>query len=179
MVKILSRLSVREKFFMSVGLISILGILSYMYILEPLWGKWQTINKNIYLQERQLLKNIKIMAQKEMIAQLYEKHAQSLKMKGSVEEETAVILSEIENVARKNSGHITDIKPHRVRDMEFYKEYAIELEVEGDIANLTKFIYDLGNSEQILRVRHLRLNAKSGGENVLKAYMIVTKILVP
>lgn len=178
-MRLFTRLSPRERWFLYLGIIAILGVISYLLIIEPAWTSWKGLNKSIYDKERGLLKNIKIMAQKDLIDKYYDKYAQSLKMKGSVEEETAVILSEIENIGRSSNVEIIDIKPHRVQEMDFYKEYFIELEAEGNITNLAKFIYELQNSKQILKVRHLRLNAKGTSDDVLKSYLIVTKILIP
>ena len=175
----LDRLSIREKWLLYAGIAVILGIAIYIIAVEPIWTEWQDLNRNIFAKERKLLKNVKILAQKDRITSLYNKYASSIKMKGSVEEETAVILREIENIARSTNINITDIKPHRVKNMDFYKEYYIELEAEGNVANLAKFIYELQSSDQILKVRHLRINPKAGGGDTLKAYMIVTKILIP
>lgn len=174
-----NRFSSRERWLFYLAIIFIVGIVSLIVVVEPIWTEWQELNKEIYTEERQLLKNLKILAQKEQISKLYDKYAKNIRMKGSVEEETAVILREIENIARTSKTYITDIKPHKVKDMDFYKEYYVELEAEGNIASLAKFIYDLQTSKQILKVRHLRLNAKAGRGDVLKGYMIVTKVLIP
>lgn len=175
----IKHLSKRERKIFYLAILIIVGVLSYITVIEPLWQKWQELNKSISSQEIQLLKNLKILAQRDVIAQLYDKYAENIKMKGSVEEETAVILREIENIARTSNTYITDIKPLRVQDMEFYKEYYVELESEGSISNLARFIYDLQNSKQILKVKYLRLNPKDETAEVLKGYMIVTKILIP
>lgn len=177
---LLNRLSKRERKWLYLGIIIIFCIISYIFIAEPIWDDWQKLNEEIYTKERRLLKNLKMLAQEEEISDLYNEYAKNIKMKGSAEEETAEILKEIENIARANSTYITDIKPHgKAKEMDFYKEYYVELEVEADMPSLAKFIYDLQSSKQILKVRHLNLNAKAGGGNMLKGYMIVTKILIP
>lgn len=175
----IKHLSKRERNGFYLAVIVITGVLAYILVIEPVWTKWQDLNKEVSNKEIQLLKNLKILAQRDIIAQLYDKYAEDIKMKGSVEEETAVILREIENIARTSNTHITDIKPLRVQDMEFYKEYYVELESEGSISDLAKFIYDLQNSKQILKVKYLRLNPRDETAEVLKGYMIVTKILIP
>lgn len=176
---LLKHLSQRERNILFLAVFIILCVVSYILIIEPLRKNWQELNESISSKEMQVLKNQKILAQKDIIAQLYDRYAENIKMKGTVEEETAVILREIENIARTSNTYITDIKPLKVGDREFYKEYFVELETEGDISNLTKFIYDLQNSKQILKVKYLRLNPKSETGDVLKGYMIVTKILIP
>lgn len=172
-------LSYRERYGIYFAAIVVIGVISYIFVVEPMWTKWQEFNNTIANKEAQLLKNRKILAQEDDISKLYDKYAGDIKMQGSVEEETATILREIENIARSSKTYITDIKPQRVQDMEFYKEYFIELEAEGDISNIAKFIYDLQNSKQILKVRYLRLNPRDDTGDVLKGYMIVTKILIP
>lgn len=175
----LKHLSRRERNILYLAVIVISGVLLYIVMIEPLRKKWRELNESISSKEMQLLKNQKILAQKDIIAQLYDKYAENIKMKGTVEEETAVILREIENIARTSNTYITDIKPLKVEDKEFYKEYSVELEAEGDISGLAKFIYDLQNSKQILKVKYLRLNPRDEASDTLKGYMIVTKILIP
>lgn len=175
----LNKFSSRERLFFYLGIVILIGLFLYFVVIEPAWNEWQNLNEEIYSKERLLLKNLKILSQREQIASLYDRYAENIKMKGSDQEEIAVILREIENVARSSKVYITDIKPLKVDNKEFYKEYFVELEAEGGISNLTKFIYDLQSSKQILKVRRLNLNAKAGKGDMLKGHIIVTKILIP
>ena len=176
---LLKSISAREKKWFYGAVIIIAGVLVYIFVVEPIWMKWKSINEEISSKEMKLIKNMKILAQKDIIGKLYGQYAGNIKMKGSAEEETATILREIENIARASQTRITDIKPQKIKDMEFYKEYYIELEAEGQISNLARFIYELRNSAQMLKVRHLRLNPEGSKSDQLKGYMIVTKILIP
>jgi Tfp pilus assembly protein PilO len=172
-------ISKREKTMFYTAAIVIGAVAVYGLIIEPLWSYWKDLNNSILSKEVQLLKNLKILAQKDTINAIYEKYEENIKMKGSPEEETAVILKEVENVARSSNVYIAAIQPQRVQDMSFYKEYYVELDAEGDITSLTKFIYDLQNSKQILKVKHLQLNPKPDADNILKGHIIITKILIP
>lgn len=175
----LKHLSGRERNIFYLAVIIILLVILYAFAVEPLRKKWRDLNESVSSKEMQLLKNQKILSQKDIITQLYDKYAENIRMKGTVEEETAIILREIENIARTSNTYITDIKPLKVEDKEFYKVYSVELETEGNMPDLSKFIYDLQNSKQILKVRYLRLNPKDEVGDMLKGYMIVTKILIP
>ena len=176
---LVNRLSGREKTLFISGAIIVACILVYIFAFEPIWTEWKKLNELIYSKSIKLVKNRRILGQEKQITKFYNEYAKDIKMEGSVEEETAKILKEIENIARTSSTYIADIKPNKVKDMGFYKEYFVELEAEGDIANLAKFIYELQDSKQILKVRHLRINPKAGENNKLKGYMIVTKVLIP
>jgi Tfp pilus assembly protein PilO len=172
-------ISKREKTMFYSGGLTVLGIIVYAMAIVPLWDYWQGLNRNITAKEVNLLKNLKILNQKDIINNTYAKYSESIKMKGSSEEETAVILKEVENIARSTNVYIASIQPQRVQDMDFYKEYYVALDAEGDMASLTKFIYDLQNSKQILKVKQLQLTPKSDAENILKGHIVITKILIP
>lgn len=175
----IKHLSHREKSMFIIGCIAILCIVIYMVLIDPLWEYWQGLNEKIVSKEVQLVKNLKILAQKDAIDVLYSKYSDSIKMKGSEQEEIAIILREIENIARGNNTYITDIKPQKVEDKDFYKVYYVDLEAEGNISNLTKFIYELQSSNQILKVKRLQLTPKGDAGDVLKGSMVITKILIP
>jgi len=62
--------------------------------------------------------------------------------------------------------------------VDFYKEYSVEIEAEGEIADLTTFLHQINISPQLLRVEKLRLNAKESENKILKSSMLITKVLV-
>ena len=90
----------------------------------------------------------------------------------------AKILGEIEALARKSSVYLVDMKPRKPREVEFYKEYTVEIEAEGYMESLMSFIYQVNTSSQLLRIETLRLNLTKGGSNVLSASMLITKVLI-
>ena len=59
-----------------------------------------------------------------------------------------------------------------------YKKYTIELEAEGEMAQLTSLIYQLQNSPQLLKVEKMQMSAKSGSSGILKSRLVISKIKV-
>jgi Tfp pilus assembly protein PilO len=107
----------------------------------------------------------------------YKKFAQSIKQEQSDEETIAILLSSIEKMANNVSVFILDMKPASVEKAEFYKKYAVKIEAEAKISNLTDFIYQLENSPKLLRVSDFRLTPQKK-ETVLKISMTVTEVLI-
>ncbi|MCK5082130.1 MAG: hypothetical protein KAR31_04410, partial [Candidatus Omnitrophica bacterium] len=64
------------------------------------------------------------------------------------------------------------------KEIDFYKEYAVEIDAEGDIASLIKFLHQLNTSTQLLRVEKLRLSSNKKGDKTLKASMMIIRVLV-
>ncbi len=176
---IFPKLSQREKrlFYLTISLIAILFI--YRFIIKAVVVNWKDLNEKISVSSLKLEKSRKILNLKNRIQRDYEKYASSVKMAGSEEEEMAKFLTEIESLARFSSVHISGIKPLPIKKVDFYKKYVVELEAEGDIKQVSKFIYDIQNSPQLLKIDKFSLRTKGAGTNLLKCNILVSKVLIP
>jgi ribosomal protein S10 len=176
---IFSNLSQREKrlFYLTAGLIASLFI--YRFVINPIVVNWMGLDKRIGAGGLKLEKSQKILNLKGRIQRDYERYASSVKMSGSEEEEMAKFLTEIESLARSSSVHISGIKPLPIKKVDFYKKYVVELEAEGDIKQVSKFIYDIQNSQQLLKIDKFSLGTKGAGTNLLKCNILVSKVLIP
>jgi Tfp pilus assembly protein PilO len=156
----------------------IVASLAYNFILEPLGKRWTALNNEIRIMQLKLKKSTQTLKRRIEIMERYENISSYVgKTRGSDEEEITILLSELERLASTSSARITDIKPRPPKLHEYYKKYSIEVESEGDIATLTKFIYEIQNSPQLLSIEKVSINMKSGAGSYLKTYMLVTKIL--
>ncbi len=61
---------------------------------------------------------------------------------------------------------------------DFGKQYPVEVEVETEIAPLTKFIYGLRSSKYLLRVKKLRLMPKGSRTMQAKVYLLINKTVI-
>ena len=172
------KLSKKEKIGLSVAFAFLaLAFLDRMLI-SPIRTKFNALNLQIRISEKQLGGDMRNINQKKFIGEEYEQYLPYIRRSGSDEEEVAKILGEIEALARKSSVYLVDMKPRKPREVEFYKEYTVEIEAEGYMESLMSFIYQLNTSSQLLRVETLRLNLTKGDSNVLSASMLITKVLI-
>jgi len=172
------KLSQKEKIGLSLAFTFILVASLDRLIISPIRGQLRRINQAVKIGEKQLKHDLRNVHQKDQIAAEFEKYAEYVQRSGSDEEEAAKILGEIESLARKSKVYLVDMKSQTPKEVEFFKEYAIEIEAEGEIASLTTFLHQLNTSTQLLRVEKLRLNSQKKGDKTLKASMLITKILV-
>ncbi|MFH0771650.1 MAG: type 4a pilus biogenesis protein PilO [Candidatus Omnitrophota bacterium] len=175
----LSSLSKREKTLFYIILTLIIVWIATVFIVKPFVDKWMKIEEKMYLTSLRVEKNRKILSFKERIQSEYDNFASAVKMQGSEEEEMAKFLTEIESLAQVSSVHISDIKPRPVKKTVFYDEYIIEVEVEGDIAQISKFIYDIQNSPRLLKIDKFSLGTKGAASALLKCDILVGRILIP
>lgn len=176
---ILSHLSQREKAIFYFCLAIAFAFLSYSFIILPVQKKLEELNQKIEAKRIKLEKNSLSLERKEKIEERYNKYAKNLQLKGTEEEEVATFLSEIESLAQKNSVRVSDMKPRPSKKVDFYKKFTIDLGAEGDIKQITQFIYQIQSATQLLRVDKLRLETKSSQTQNLKSYMSISKVLIP
>lgn len=176
---IFPNVSKREKrlFYLTIGLIFF--SLLYSLVVKPLITNWQQLEKKIETSALKVEKNLRMLERKTIIQDEYNKYVSAVKMAGSVEEEMTKFLTEIESLASSSSVRIIGIKPHPVKEVGFYKKFFVELDAEGDINQISKFIYDMQNSTQLLKIDKLSIGTKGAGTNLLKCSILVSKILIP
>ena len=97
---------------------------------------------------------------------------------GSDEETIAVLLKAIERIARKTSVHITNIRPRASKETELYKEFGFEVISEASLEGLLRFMYELQNAAELLRVKRSTLSLKAGKGKTLRAVFEISKLAV-
>lgn len=171
----------RKLFWMTLGVIG--SYVIYIYLIEPGWNFITDLNTQTLSKEIQLLKSKRIINQKDRICKEYNKFAKALFIKGSLEEEMAETLRELEIKAKETGLHLIDIKPQPVKELTFYKRLTIAIEAEGDIEEVSRFIYEVCSSDKILKVQAFRIKAKrsstsgSGNRSILTSQLVISRIL--
>lgn len=172
----LANLSKREKTLFYATITIIVLSLSYNYLLKGISAKWGQLNAQILVKEIELKKNVAALRQKDTVKRLYfgyEKYA----AKGvSDEEDMALFLNEVEIQARRSGLHIANIKPNPVKEFGFYKKFGLEMNCEMPLEKFIEFVYNLQKSEHLIRVEKVKLVSQGGGNPLLKADMIATKV---
>lgn len=173
-----NRLSKKER----TGLTFALGILLIAgldrLIIGPIKGRFSKVNQQIKISEKQLGHDLRNVHLKEQIEKEFEKYVEYVERSGSDEEELAKILKEIQSLTDSANVYLATTKPQPPKSVDFYKEYSVEIETEGEIEQITKFLHSINVSPQLLRVERLRISNKEEEAKTLKTSMLITKVLV-
>jgi Tfp pilus assembly protein PilO len=170
------KLSSREKkiAFLSAG---ILGIsMFYNLAFEPMVNHTRDTRREITVLNNELLKITRIMELKEPVETTYQEHQATIVSGGSQEEEIANLLMEIESLSRPLFIEIISIKPLPVIDKGFYKRYLIQVEAEGNILDISNFLYSIENSASLMKIKRIQLNARSS--DIVRVSFQTSRILV-
>jgi Tfp pilus assembly protein PilO len=153
--------------------------LVFNFAIWPIKEKIDSLNNEIAAQELKLKKSSKKLNLKDSQDQEYNKYVDYIKQKYSDEQEMSALLSQIESVSAKMQIRVSDMKPLRVRAIDFYKKFSVELEAEGLLDEIARFIHAVQNQPYLLDVDRLRLEKRSMRTNNLKAFILISRIRIP
>ncbi|OGW84399.1 MAG: hypothetical protein A2987_02240 [Omnitrophica bacterium RIFCSPLOWO2_01_FULL_45_10] len=175
----IQNLSKRERRIALTTIVIAVVALTHNFILEPIRERWMRFDEEIDSKVNRLRKNTEIVSIYNLLETRYEKLSKYAKSTKKEEEEVAAILSEIEAISRTNSAAIENIKPLGVKNRGTYKEVLIEASLDAQISQLSKFLYDLENSQNmIVKVKRFTLFSKANQPNILKCTLLVSKLLI-
>ena len=169
----------REKILGIVTLLAALMVISANFIIKPLAGQWNSLDKDICGKEFLLKKHNRLLHDKNKIKALHAKYAKYLKTKKlTLEEESAEVLSSVEKLARGADVRITSIKPLAPKLFDSYNKFTFRIATESSLQQLGRFIYDIQSSEQLLKVEKMVLRAKERKADAIKGILHITKLSV-
>ena len=172
------KLSNKEKIGLSLAFSVMAVALADRLIISPVRDRFRRIDQEIKISEKQLGHDLRNVHQRDQIAGQFDQYVEYVQRSGSDEEEVAKILGEIESLARQSQVYLANMKPQTPKEIDFYKEYAVEIDAEGEISSLITFLHHLNTSTQLLRVEKLRMGSNKKGQKTLKASMLITRVLV-
>lgn len=175
----ISKLSKKEKIGIVVSAIVVSAVIIDRLIISPIGEKYRRLGREIDVSEKKLVLDLRNISNKESISAEYEKYRNYVRRSAlSDEEEVALLLAEIEGLARKSNINLDDIKPQQVKQTDFYREYYVDIEVEGTMDRIIVFLHNLNSSSQLLRAVRLRLGLKDRDLHLVKASILISKIAI-
>ncbi len=178
MQELISKFSKREKTQLSLAVLLVMAALLDRAVLHPIIEKIKLFEEDIKKTEYEMSKNMKILEQKQRIEKEEKKYSSFSKQARTEEEEMAVLLREIENVAKAFGVYLVDLKPAGVTGEGFVKKFMVNLVCEADMEQLISFIYSIENAETIMRIGSFTITPKSKG-NVAQCEVLIHKIIIP
>ena len=173
------RLSQRERLILITCVILIVIFLGRNSLLLPLEEHLLTYDQKILVSEKQLKEDLIVLKRKQSVEEEYQRLSSFFRQKSSAEQEMASILSEIESAASDTSIHIADMKPNKVRSIDFYNHFSVTVTVEGELPSILRFIYLLQGKPHLMRADEIYLEKNLAKSNQVRCRLILSKALTP
>ena len=176
---LLTKLNPREKKILYVVIGMLVILVGYHGVWRPMMHKFSTLDDEIFATQMRLRKAKTLIRQKNDVVEASKKFVNLEKMDaGTDEEEIARLLNFIEQTARKDNTSLSDVKPQPVKSDKVTKQYAVELNAEGELRALIEFIYELEHSEQLLKIDRVEIVLKEEKSSILRTSLQVTRTVV-
>jgi general secretion pathway protein M len=161
------RLSTREIAVVSVGVIAVLFMGSWLWIVEP-------VGENLSLLDRKLSYQMDRMDDMEQLSTSFTRledqiSATEARLKRG---EDFSILSHLEGQAKQSNvkRHIVQMKPLSGQSTRFYRENMVEIKMEKvPLDQLVRYLYKVENSPELLRIKELRIKPRFDNKNLMDA----------
>jgi Tfp pilus assembly protein PilO len=163
--------SKRERYIFIATLIVISLALAYNFIIEPFFKKWNSVNAEIVKKRAVLRKGLKLLDNRNDIIKEFNNYASSIK-------NISKILSYIEQKAVSSGIKTSNIKPSSAIQKGLYREYIIELQIEGPFSGINKFVSELINPPAFIAVKKFELRTATNTPNFFKGTIVLSKLII-
>ena len=90
------------------------------------------------------------------------------------EPETGELLKWVKNLADQSNLDLKQFNPGALHPVEFYKEFPITMEIEGDYHDLGVFFDRISKYSRIINVSHVNISAKNAGRGSIASNFVAT-----
>lgn len=165
------RFTKRERYISIITLgVIVIGML-YNFVFEGAFKKWQALNAGIIAKKSKFNKEIRLLEKRNSIILEYNNYASSYK-------NSSRVLDYIEKSADSLNIKVSNIKPGQVINKDFYQEYSIELQVEGQFSELIEFLSRLIKLPCFVTIKRFDLRKDQASPHLLKGTIILSKIII-
>lgn len=178
LVSFVSKLSQRERviFYVTVSVISVVCL--DRVILSPILTKINNLSEMIKTQEDTIEQSLLIVTQEKRIEGEASRYSAFLSKPQSEEKTVRAFLQEMENLAKKSSIYLTDIKSSGQDTNGPVKKYYIKLNLEAQMEQVFNFFYNVTNFEQLIKIEDYQIRPKSEGSSVITCSVSISKSII-
>ena len=164
-------LSIRERYVFIVSVVFIIIALLYNFIFEPGLKKWRILDNEIDAKRAVLNRYFILLGEKDSIIKEYNRYAKATS-------NISKILSYMEGKADSLGIKTSNIKPGQAIEKEFYRGYDIELQIEGELEDIIKFLSEIIKFPNMVALKKFDFRLISQNPSVFKGIIVLSKIII-
>ena len=163
----------REKYLFIFTIVIIAGAVIYNFILGSLFEKWTSLDNEIIAKKTALKKGLRLLEKRDAIIRKYNFHAKTPR-------NISNILSYIEKKAISFGIKTSNVLPRPVIQKDLYREYIIELQIQGSIDRINKFTSELLKPPLFITIKRfdIRMPEANTSASEVNVTLILSKFLI-
>ncbi len=174
----LARLNKRERLVFSVAAVFVGAALADRLLIASVADRLRRLDERIATQTDLIRKNVRIVAEKDRVKAAADAFAVYYAQKASThEEEVGVLLGEVDEMARRASLYIIDMKPLTSEEDAVSRKVAVDLNCEAQMEQILKFMHAVATAPRLLFVESINITPKDKDSTIAKCNMKVSNII--
>lgn len=174
----LPHLSTTERYLAIGAAMACSCVLLYYVGFGPWWRHMQHVRHEIAGLERQIDSHRRLLSRKEIVSAQIAAYEGRLRLAGPKETEVAALLREVESLGGQSGVTLGEVKPLVTEDSGPYQARAFEVQCEGTLPEIVRFIYGLQTSASLFAVDQAAVDVKEADSARLKATMRLTSLAI-
>jgi len=168
----------RRKVIIALGLIILIVWIIYAQIITPFQNKLRRLNLEIKKNQKIIKRMEEEILEREKLEKIFSSLAKKVKAKLPFQREESQFLTEIGKVAKETNVHMNLMNPLPQKDIGNFKELSVEIDMESNLGNLVRFLYQMRKSSVFLIADKLTLQPKSQRSALLKGKLTISTIFL-
>ncbi|MEW5895345.1 MAG: type 4a pilus biogenesis protein PilO [Candidatus Omnitrophota bacterium] len=172
------RFSEREKkiFVLATGILILFGAIK---VFEALTGRWQDLQQKIQAAEKEVSVKMLVLGEKRQRVSTQRAVLDSFRQNDPDEMIRSNMLSSLQKLSSENNVRITDMKPSVIKSDKFYKEFPVNVILEGSFTDIMRFFYYAESAEFQFEIREFRFSQSYGMPGGLRCQAILSRLFLP
>lgn len=167
----LSTFSKRERYLFVIFFITMAFLLLYNYAIEPFLERWEYLDKQIILNRTRLTEIARLLKDRNPIVCEYNRHIVPFK-------NISDFISHIEKQSSSLGIITANLIPKPVIQQRFYREYIVELQIEGRQDAINQFVSNIVKPPVCINVKKFDLRSNTEHPLYLKGTLTLSKIVI-
>lgn len=171
-------LSAREKMILVVCLLVVAFYIIYYFGYQWVKEEMRSQQGNILQGQKDLKKYAYAVREEKIVEQKLKNYMAVLKQSGSDEQEMTKVLSDIEAVAENAGIKIINMEPGKIKRINFYNYFPVDVQTEGSLKKICEFLYALESKANHFYVDEVRIEKYAARADNLKCQLVVSRLLI-
>jgi len=155
--------------------VTISGLLAYVFIAIPVMDQWKELNRRIEVVSLQYLRDTKTVNNFDEYKKLYTEYEAIARQAKTDEEEIAFFLKEIESFTANLNISINDIKPLPQERDKHTTILFIEIEMLSSMKDFIAFLHTIASSRTMIHIHKMSLSIISRRDDILTIKLVISK----
>ena len=159
--------------------VTLVGFILNIVIIKPIKNLANDMEVEIENSKQRFQKQLKLIEKSKKLEKESEEYLESFRQTVSDGQAMSSILAEIEATASENGMKVSDVKPKRVKKVDFYNQFSVSLSINGQLKDIARFLYALQNLPHLFNVDEFVLEKNVPSAPVMDCRVVLSRIFIP